>query len=115
VRFVADESVDGPIVRGLRTAGHEVTYVAELAPGIADEAVLALPHERNAVLVTADKDFGELVFARNLPHAGVILIRLHGLESADKVNRVVASVADKPETLLRAFTVVDAQETRRRA
>jgi hypothetical protein len=45
-------------------------------------------------LVTADKDFGELVFARNLPHAGVILIRLHGLESIDKVNRVVAEVAD---------------------
>jgi len=81
-------------VRGLRSAGHEVTYVAELAPGIADEAVLALARERNAVLVTADKDFGELVFARNLPHAGVILIRLHGLESIDKVNRVVAEVAD---------------------
>jgi len=115
VRFVADESVDGPIVRGLRTAGHEVTYVAELAPGIEDEAVLALARERDAVLVTADKDFGELVFARNLPHAGVILIRLHGLESADKVNRVVASVADKLENLLRVFTVVDAQDTRRRA
>jgi predicted nuclease of predicted toxin-antitoxin system len=115
VRFVADESVDGPIVRGLRTAGHEVTYVAELAPGTADEAVLALARDRNAVLVTADKDFGELVFARNLPHAGVILIRLHGLESIDKVNRVVTEVADKPEALLGTFTVVDAQYTRRRA
>ena len=114
MRFVADESVDGPIVRGLRDAGHEVAYVAELAPGLADEAVLALAHERGALLVTADKDFGELVFARALPHEGVILLRLHGLGAADKVNRVVAAVAHEPDALLRTFTVVDAQETRRR-
>jgi hypothetical protein len=45
----------------------------------------------------------------------VILIRLHGLESVEKVNRVVTAVANEPDELVRTFTVVDAQNTRRRS
>lgn len=60
--ILADESVDrGNVVR-LRQDGHEVTYVAEMPPGIMDEEVLVLAREDNALLLTADKDFGESIF-----------------------------------------------------
>jgi predicted nuclease of predicted toxin-antitoxin system len=112
VRFLADESVDGPIVQGLRAAGHEVTYVAELAPGLVDEDVLALAGQAHAVLITSDKDFGELVFARALPHAGVLLLRLHGLAPAEKVDRTVRAIADQGSALSQGFTVVDSRGIR---
>jgi predicted nuclease of predicted toxin-antitoxin system len=112
VRFVADESVDGPIVRALRAAGHAVIYVAEQESGLVDEAVLALSRSEHAVLVTADKDFGELVFARGLPHEGVVLLRLHGLASAEKQERTVTAVAELAPQLVARFTVIDAGGTR---
>jgi predicted nuclease of predicted toxin-antitoxin system len=66
VRFVADESVDKQIVDGLRAGGHSVLFIAESEPSVSDEIVLARSREQDAVLVTADKDFGELVFRRKL-------------------------------------------------
>ena len=47
-------------------------YVAEMDPGISDEEVLAAANDKNALLLTADKDFGELAFARGMPHCGIL-------------------------------------------
>lgn len=60
MRLLADEGVDAAIVALLREDGHDVVYVAELFPGITDEAVLELANGDERVLVTADKDFGDL-------------------------------------------------------
>ena len=75
MKLVADESVEGPTVYGLRAAGHEVLFIAEISPGIEDTAVLQLARREEALLLTADKDFGELVFRNREPHYGVLLIR----------------------------------------
>lgn len=60
--LLADESVDRPIVERLRGDGHDTVYVAELSPSITDEQVLQKANSRNALLMTEDKDFGELVY-----------------------------------------------------
>ena len=77
--FVADEGVDRQIVERLRFDGHRVAYVAEMSPGITDEAVLLESRISASVLITADKDFGELVFRQGQASTGVLLIRLWGL------------------------------------
>jgi len=59
VTFLADEGVDRQIVERLRLDGHEVSYVAEMAPGIMDEVVLRESRDSSSVLITADKDFGD--------------------------------------------------------
>ena len=59
---MADESVEGPTVYALRAAGHEVLFVVDISPGIADSAVLEIARREEALLLTADKDFAELVF-----------------------------------------------------
>ena len=64
MKLVADESVEGPTVEFLRRDGHHVLYVAELEPGMQDPDVLELAWSEQAVLLTADKDFGDLVFRR---------------------------------------------------
>jgi len=67
MNLVADESVDGPIVERLRQDGHAVFYIAELDPGIDDDAVLDEANRSGALLITSDKDFGELVFPDTAP------------------------------------------------
>jgi predicted nuclease of predicted toxin-antitoxin system len=94
VRIVADESVDKQIVVRLRSNGHDVLYVAELDPGVDDESVLSFSRRANAILLTADKDFGELIFRQKLLHCGVLLIRLAGFEP-DVKGELVATVFDQ--------------------
>ena len=62
MNILADEGVDFPVVQRLRSDGHEVLYVAEMDPGVSDEKVLAAANDKGALLLTADKDFGELVY-----------------------------------------------------
>ena len=59
--FVADEGVDGAIVSKLRES-YQVLYIAEMSPSISDDEVLNQANEVGALLLTEDKDFGELVF-----------------------------------------------------
>lgn len=91
MNLFADESVEGPVVERLRLDAHEVVYVAELTPSVVDEEVLQQANARGSVLVTADKDFGELVFRQGLVHSGVVLLRLAGLANAAKAE-IVADV-----------------------
>ena len=84
MNFVADEDVDGPIVEHLRQAGHRIWYVAEMASGATDDVVLAIAREQEALLLTADKGFGEMVFRQQLLTIGVVLVRLEGLTPVRK-------------------------------
>lgn len=106
MNFLADEGVDRQIVDSLRRCGHDVLYVAEMEPGISDDAVLDLANREGAILVTADKDFGELVFRFGRFAPGVILLRLAGLSSARKGEIVTAAISQHVEELPCAFVVV---------
>ena len=68
MNFVADEGIERHIVEILRLDGNEVIYIAELKPGISDEAVLDYANKSESILVTADRDFGELVFRMKRVH-----------------------------------------------
>ena len=70
MNLLADESVDRPIVERLRDDGHEVVYVAELSPSIGDDEVLQKANDSRALLLTTDKDFGELVFRQRRLNLG---------------------------------------------
>jgi len=63
VRFLADESCDFAVVRALREAAFDVVAVVEHSPGATDDQVIALSVNEQRVLLTEDKDFGQLVFA----------------------------------------------------
>jgi predicted nuclease of predicted toxin-antitoxin system len=86
MNLLIDESVDRHVVDKLRQDSHNVVYVSEMDPGISDDVVLSIANNMGALLLTADKDFGELVFRRQQISAGVLLIRLAGLSQEAKVN-----------------------------
>lgn len=104
MKLLADESVDRAVVERLRQDGHEVVYVAEVAPSISDDEVLL--RAQAALLVTADKDFGELVFRQHRVHAGVMLLRLAGLSNATKAAIVAEVCRDREAELTGAFSVI---------
>ena len=106
MNFFVDESVDAAVVYRLRSDGHTVVCVWELEPGVSDEAVLAQANRDEAILVTADKDFGELVFRLGRAHNGVLLIRLPGLPLDRKVAIVSEAVCEHGGDMANAFTVV---------
>jgi predicted nuclease of predicted toxin-antitoxin system len=83
LKFLGDENLDWQIVERLRLDGHEVLYVVEMEPGLPDDEVLNLANNEGAILLTSDKDFGELVFRLRRIAAGVVLIRLFGLAPND--------------------------------
>jgi predicted nuclease of predicted toxin-antitoxin system len=98
MRFLANENFPGDAVEGLRNQGHDVTWVRADSPGITDSVVLARAQAELRILLTFDKDFGELAFRSKLPVTiGIILFRVRGksgLEIAQKVSRVIASRDD---------------------
>ena len=106
MNLLADESVDGHIVERLRREGHRVQYVAEMEPGISDDAVLELANRDGSLLLTADKDFGELVFRQRRLMPGVVLIRLAGLSPTEKARIVAPIIASRGAELPQAFTVI---------
>jgi predicted nuclease of predicted toxin-antitoxin system len=106
MNFVADEGVDWPIVTRLRQLGHVVWYVAEASPSISDAEVLSQAENQQAILLTCDKDFGEMVFRQNVASRGVVLMRLHGLTLEQKTAVVENTLAQYGTQLANAFTVI---------
>ena len=106
MRILADEGIDRPIVERLRQSNHQVLYVAEIEPGISDEVVLDLANQERAVLLTSDKDFGELIFRQGQMSRGLILIRLAGSSPARKAESVISAIRAHGDEMEQAFTVI---------
>ena len=106
MNFVADEGIDRLLVSDLRQRRHDVRYIAEMERGISDEAVLEIAVGENRVLLTADKDFGELVFRHGHRTQGIILLRLTGLSSERRLEIFNWTIDRHYAELVGSFTVV---------
>ncbi|MBI4777414.1 DUF5615 family PIN-like protein [Candidatus Desantisbacteria bacterium] len=106
MNLLADESVDKPIVMQLRQDGYNVLYIAEISPSVTDDVVLQLSNEQQSLLLTADKDFGEMVYRQRFVHTGVVLLRLAGLTTASKAILVSKVFDDHASEFVGAFSVI---------
>ena len=108
--IVADESVDFRIVTELRNSGHDVYSIAEENPTIKENIVLKIAFDKQALLLTEDKDFGELVFRLQLKHNGVLLIRLSN--DPTKILLVSDTISKYYEEMIGRFSVLDDKRLR---
>lgn len=106
MKFIADENVDYPIITRLRADGHEVHAVVESSAGITDEQVLEQANQQEMVLLTNDKDFGELVYRDKRYTCGIMLFRLAGLSNLRKAEIVAGVIKEHMGELEKAFTVI---------
>jgi predicted nuclease of predicted toxin-antitoxin system len=104
---MADESCAGPVIRALREAGHDVIAIAESATGSSDEAVMERAFNERRVLITEDRDFGELMYARGRSAAGVVFVKFPSRARRAKPAALVEAVAKLGVRLRDGFTVVE--------
>jgi predicted nuclease of predicted toxin-antitoxin system len=76
VRWLVDECIDAGLVSHLRAGGHEVVYLAEIAPAASDTEVIVRARAEGRIVLTEDKDFGDLVFRRGHDVPCVVLLRI---------------------------------------
>lgn len=112
MNFVADECCDALLVAGLRGDGHDVVYIQEVSPGCDDDAVLHLAASQQRILLTEDKDFGELVVRLKLPAYGIVLLRLDPSNPDAKLNRLREVLSQDAARLPGSLVVIDETKAR---
>lgn len=105
--WLADECVTVSMVRELRGAGHDVLYIAEFAGSLSDVEVIALASREGRLLLTADKDFGELVFRRGQAVPGLILLRIDPEDGPLVWRRVLEAADQSGQGLFGRYLVID--------
>lgn len=96
MRILANENFPGDAVTALRQRGHDVIWVRTDAPGTSDVEILARAQRDDRIVVTFDKDFGELAFRSGLPaSSGIILFRISTPSSAYVARAAVAALESR--------------------
>jgi predicted nuclease of predicted toxin-antitoxin system len=116
VNIRADESVEYEIIERLRADGHAVLAITDHSQGMPDPAVLALAVQRHLQMLTADRDFGDMIMRdlRRAPPEGVVLYRLRGISTAQKALIVAKAFAWHGPQLPNALTVTARSRIRHR-
>ena len=112
MNLLADESVEFPIIQALKIAGHRVESISELSPSITDEEVLDYARRHLLLLLTIDKDFGDLVFRLKMPSCGIVLLRMPELKNKEKIPLILDVLEKFEKELTKAFSVVTANKVR---
>jgi predicted nuclease of predicted toxin-antitoxin system len=113
LRLLADENVHAALVAGLRADGHDVLSIAEDHSGASDEHVLTLAREQERLLITYDRDFGELLVTEGAgPPPGLIYLRLPRLAVQTALDRLREVIKSGEQQLSEHFIVVAPQGDR---
>jgi predicted nuclease of predicted toxin-antitoxin system len=107
MKFLANEDVPLVSIRRLRAAGYDVASIIEDSPGLKDESVLSRAHTEQRIILTFDRDYGELIYRRRLPTpAGVAYFRFAPSTPEEPAERFIELLGIGHITLEGQFTVV---------
>lgn len=107
MRLVADENCDFSLVIDLRSAGYDVVSISERMAGADDETVIEFARSERRIVVTEDKDFGQLVFAAARENSGVILIRYPASARSAMSAAMLKLLSDHGGNLYSRFVVLE--------
>jgi predicted nuclease of predicted toxin-antitoxin system len=112
VRLLANENLPGEAVEALRSAGHDVLWARTEMPGSTDREVLDRADREARLVVTFDKDFGELAFRHRLPAAsGIVLFRIVAPSAQILAHMIVVALSSR-EDWGGHFSVVEEDKVR---
>jgi len=112
MRWLADENIHKAIVQALREVGHDVVSIAEFAPQTEDNHVADLAWRERRIVLTEDKDFGEITFKDQRESSGIVLLRFTLPLWQAKWRRLTQVIASQGDALASQFTVIDETRTR---
>lgn len=107
MRFLADENVSRRVIQRLRGGGHDVVSIAETRSGAPDKLVLDAADAEDRILVTEDRDFGEMIIRQRLEIRGMILLELDRLSNATEADTVADVVSTHADKLLGNLIVIE--------
>jgi predicted nuclease of predicted toxin-antitoxin system len=114
MRFLADENFPGVEVLALRESGHDVVWVRTDAPGLGDDRILEWATRDDRIILTFDKDFGELAYRAAMPAVcGIVLFRLP-MSPPGSLNRRLADRINERSDWAGHFSVIESNKTRMR-
>jgi predicted nuclease of predicted toxin-antitoxin system len=107
VLWLIDECVDAALVSLLREAGYDAIDMSVVSPRSTDAEVMNLAQREGRLLLTEDKDFGDLVFRQARPVPGIVLLRIESSRRLQKGPRLMAAVDRFGDTLFGRYTVIE--------
>lgn len=112
LKFLADVNIEKPIIDFFKNNEWDVKWVSDFSPKMDDEALIKLAKAEKRILLTNDKDFGELVFLQKKLSHGIILLRVKGQETDLKVKLIKRVMKEYSEKLSGHFVVVTKEKFR---
>src|SRR5438105_5017453 len=96
MKILLDTCVWGGATAELQANGHDVVWTGDLTVDPGDEQILEQAHRESRILVTLDKDFGELAIVHGLPHSGIVrLVNISAKQQAKVCETVLAKHGDE--------------------
>lgn len=115
MRFLANENFPFPSVRLLRENNCYVKSIAEEFPGIADSAVMKIATEENLIILTFDKDYGEIIFRLGYTNPpSVVFFRYKGMDQLFAGSYILKLLNEEKRDITNSFTVVEKDSYRQR-
>jgi predicted nuclease of predicted toxin-antitoxin system len=116
MNFLANENFPLLSVRLLREAGHRVVSIIQEAPGSKDEDILKWAYTERLIILTFDRDYGELIYRRqDLTPAGVVYFRF-GPATPSEPAEILINIMDRADlSVIGKFTIVERGRVRQRA
>ena len=115
MKFLANENFPFPSIQLIRQSGFDVDSVLELFPGIPDGEVVIKARETNSIILTFDKDYGEIIYKHGLEYPpAVIFFRFKGTNPEAAGQRLVEILKDRKLEFEKRFTVFENRNIRQR-
>jgi predicted nuclease of predicted toxin-antitoxin system len=105
MKFLVDENIGLKVVGFLNQQGHTTEHISDIQIGIEDYQILSLSVLKNSIVITFDRDFGELVFKAGKQYHGVIYLRLEN-QTSENVIKALNFVFSTQQTIRGNFIIV---------
>ncbi|WP_202552105.1 DUF5615 family PIN-like protein [Ginsengibacter hankyongi] len=103
--IVIDVGVGRVIEEWLSQQGYNIIAISKVNPEMTDYDIIQMANKEDAIIITMDKDFGELVFKTHLPHKGILLLRLDDAVSEEKLSAIQNILPDYLAQIQNHFSV----------
>jgi predicted nuclease of predicted toxin-antitoxin system len=112
IKFLADVNIEKPIVEFLKNSGYDITWIPDYDPSMSDQELLNMAVKEDRILLTNDKDFGYFIFLQKKRLNGIILFRIKGQKTEDKLNNLRELLDKYDDKISKYFIVITEKKIR---
>lgn len=96
----------------LKKLGYDITWIAEENPSLDDISIFKIAQKENRILLTNDKDFGDIVFRQKLVSSGIVLFRIKGQDTREKIKLLTKVLVSHKDRISKHFVVITKEKFR---